>query len=94
MGISGDMFLIIIVSIAAVIVLEIAFGHFWGLQYEYPHSFSFKKYFAFLANEFNHKTAGDKRCEFEKLTERCQILESSRIIHNPGKCSNHNHQHS
>lgn len=40
MGISGDMFLIIIVSIAAVIVLEIAFGHFWGLQYEYTRTTS------------------------------------------------------
>lgn len=54
-----------------------------------------KNIIRYLRNELSHKLkkGGDTRCEFQKAVERARHLESSRIINNPGECSNPNHQH-
>ncbi len=84
MGMNIGMFWFFVIFIVAVVVLEAVFSYYWNLQYHYPHNFTFKKYFAYLKNELQHKMNGDKRTDFEKIVERCQMLESTRNIFHVG----------
>ncbi|MEE8131672.1 MAG: hypothetical protein V3T98_01380 [Candidatus Paceibacterota bacterium] len=76
-----------------IFVMMIIIDDYVRVGCQYPHKQGVKGYIKYLKNELSHKLKGDKRCEFKKLVDRCRILESSRIIYNPGQCSDPQHQH-
>jgi len=79
MELIAGLFLLVFTAIIYII------SDYIDVQYEYPHAGGLQgwcEYWAYFKQEWYYWKRGDTRDDFENLTSRCSILNSSRTIHN------------
>lgn len=52
-----------------------------------------KRWLRWQTHELKWWWRGDTRCSFQKLIDECRMMSRTRMIYNPGKCDNPEHDH-